>query len=859
MSHGYYNLRLALHTLNRAQLRTARRREPVVLGVPLPRGAVREASSVRAESPEGRPLPMAGRVADRWPDGSVRWLFCDLLVDAEPGSECPVVLTTSARPAGADLPAVQVSTTAGGLRIDTGPAAFVLGAARPFPFGTVSVDRHAYLDDAASGLEVEVNGQRFTIAIASTALRSHTPVRCEVLVTGAARHGAMCPLTIEARLVFVAGSATVRAEITQVNPRRAEHPGGCWVLGDRGSLQVRSVCRLTPLRGIDDVHARISTDDAYDGPVPFEVHQESSGGAAWNGRIHVNHEGRVPLRFRGYRVRTPGGERNGLRAAPVVEVAGDGRSLTVAVPDFWQNFPQAIGVDARCLEIGFFPAQASDPQELQGGEQKTHALVVAFAPDDVTDEPLAWVHDPLLVGPNPDWIASTGAVPFLTAAARDPHQEYLALVSTALDAEHGFPTKQERADQYGWRHFGDLPADHESAFLPEGQVNVSHYNNQYDALAWFAVHFLRTGDPRWHGLMGSLAAHVRDIDIYHTRGDKAAYNGGLFWHTDHYVDAGTSTHRTYPTGSDGGGPSNEHNYNVGLWLHYLLTGDERSKDAAVGLGQWVLDMDDGSQAVFKYLAHGATGLASSTGSSTYHGPGRGAANSILACMVAHQLTADARFAAKADELIRRCIHPLDDLSARRLDDVERRWYYTVFLQTLGQYLYAKWERGEFDAMFDYARASLLHYSAYIVDHETPYLEHPERLEFPTETWVAQDLRKGDALLWAAFFAIDPVSRARFLASADRFFEYAIPTLRGMATHVYTRPTTLALALGWRRAWFGTHPLPEVPGAAAVPATWDPPIAFVPQKQVAFARAKWLAAAAGAAVLGLALILLTEFL
>ena len=61
---------------------------------------------------------------------------------------------------------------------------------------------------------------------------------------------------------------------------------------------------------------------------------------------------------------------------------------------------------------------------------------------------------------------------------------------------------------------------------------------QYDPLAGFAYQFLRSGDPRWWALMEDLAAHVRDIDTYHTDRDKSAYNHGLFWHTVHYVDAG---------------------------------------------------------------------------------------------------------------------------------------------------------------------------------------------------------------------------------------------------------------------------------------------------------------------------------
>ena len=63
------------------------------------------------------------------------------------------------------------------------------------------------------------------------------------------------------------------------------------------------------------------------------------------------------------------------------------------------------------------------------------------------------------------------------------------------------------------------------------------------------MQFLRSGDRRWWQAMRELAWHVIDIDIYHTDRDKAAYNRGLFWHTVHYVDADTATHRTYPSRS----------------------------------------------------------------------------------------------------------------------------------------------------------------------------------------------------------------------------------------------------------------------------------------------------------------------
>src|SRR5262249_24458101 len=134
---------------------------------------------------------------------------------------------------------------------------------------------------------------------------------------------------------------------------------------------------------------------------------------------------------------------------------------------------------------------------------------------------------------------------------------------------------------------------------------ISHYNNQYDVLHGLLLQYLRTGDPRWFALADPLARHVMDIDIYQTEEDKAAYNGGLFWFTDHYKDAATCTHRTYSRHNApakirayGGGPSSNHNFATGFVYYYFLTGDPNARAAVLSLADWVLNMDDGSQNVF---------------------------------------------------------------------------------------------------------------------------------------------------------------------------------------------------------------------------------------------------------------------
>ena len=173
------------------------------------------------------------------------------------------------------------------------------------------------------------------------------------------------------------------------------------------------------------------------------------------------------------------------------------------------------------------------------------------------------------------------------------------MVDAAITGPQSFEQRREIIDEYGWRNFGDLFADHEAIHKPL----VSHYNNQYDALAGFIHRFVETGDVRWWTLADDLALHVADVDLYHTAADRAAYSGGHFWHTQHYQPAGTATHRAYSrsNGSSGGGPSAEHNYTSGLMAHYFLTGDHRSRDAVVQLADWVITMDDGSKSPFRWI------------------------------------------------------------------------------------------------------------------------------------------------------------------------------------------------------------------------------------------------------------------
>jgi hypothetical protein len=540
----------------------------------------------------------------------------------------------------------------------------------------------------------------------------------------------------------------------------------------------------------------------------------------------------------------------GLRATPIASIGGGTSRISVALPRFWQIFPKSIEADSRRCVVGMFPRVYGDLHELQGGERSTMAFAMCFGRDTVSAEPLAWVRAPLGVSADPLAYRQAATWAPLGAGSRLTAEGYEALVNIAINGDDSFEQRRELIDEYGWRNFGELYADHE-AISPGQPGMVSHYNNQYDAIAGFLARFMQTADLRWWTLASDLAAHVADIDLYHTTRDRSAYNGGYFWHTQHYQAAGTATHRAYSrrSGQSGGGPCSEHNYTTGLMLHHFLTGSETSRRAVIQLADWVIDMDDGRKSRFRWIDRRDTGLASVTREPGFHGPGRGAGNSINALVDAHRLTGEPRYLAKAEALVARCVHPDDDPAAIDPLDAENRWSYTVFLQALGKYLEYRADRGLHDAAYEYARGSLLKYATWMLAHERPSLDAAERLEHPTETWAAQDLRKAAVFEFAARHTHDEGARACFLTRADAFADYAVATLLQWPAGRLTRPLVLLLAYGFQRPMADLSAV-RTPVIAAFPRQ-----PFTPIRQRLARKAAWAGAGlSAAAVLALLLII-----
>ncbi len=810
---------------------------PVSFGIDLPAGQVREATTVRLELTAGASLAAWGTPLGYWHDGSVRWLLVDCVLPAGTplAGSWQVHVGALDEPA-ADAAAAGVQECSESIEL-TRSGRLALSLDKRTGGWAATLDSQI-VARAELPTVIDAHGRQHIATVGQVRLLASGPVRATVEVQ--AEYRALRGLRVVTLWSVFAGTDLMTAEITLHNPRRARHRGGLWDLGDPGSILLADFTQTVSLVGADRPTIRYCCEPGQatqSAEGSFEVYQESSGGENWQSRNHVNRHGEVPLATRGYRAGA-GPLNAGLRAQPIIEIAGACVALAGEIEHFWQQFPKAIEAVGGAIHLRLFPGQFPDVHELQGGEQKTHRIWLSLRPTEQATENALKVRRSLqprslsrqAIPGLPDWTSGDPAI--LTRLD--------GLAEEFLTGPRGLDANRERVDEYGWRNWGDLHADHEEQHYHGPEPLISHYNNQFDVLLGFLLQYLRTGDQRWMDLAHPLARHVIDIDIYHTTEDRPAYSGGLFWFTDHYLHAETSSHRTYSrhnapgNGNYGGGPSACHNFTTGLVLYHLLSGDVQARQAVLTLADWVLAQDDGSRTVLGLIDDGPTGMASATSNALDHRPGRAAGNSVNALLDAWLLTGKAQYLAYAESLIQRCVHPSQDIAALDLLNAEKHWSYTLFLVSLDKYLRCKAAASEWDDAYHYGRDSLIHYGQWMLENERPYLDRPEQLEYPTEAWAAQEFRKANAQRLAASYT-GAASAQQMLDRGHALAERAWSDLDAFRTRTSARAMAVVMVEGLRDSQLRRGPIPAVPvfadgRAAKALADYPPHGDFLPQRE-----------------------------
>lgn len=789
---------------------------PLRIGLPLPKNWCFNHQKLALVTEQGQEIPACISVASLWPDNSIQWCLINSQVNLHANETLKLGLSQrlpsrhpdrswSSTPIGATSPQ---ST----LIQDEGTQLRVRGAARTVVIDTQRLRLFDLTDSNISGqvklccpdtpVDGHVEGVVETYNY-RTLLTSQGALRVEVNLRGVFELVEGGRLDFLCTLIIAANGDHVNGSLTLHNAAAARHPGGLWDLGDANSLYFDS---LTLGLNWDAVPEKMQGQlkiSPTQPSLPFTgsavLTQLASGGEQWDSPTHVNARGRVNLAAPGYIACIDGEELRGKRADPFAQIVRSETSISVRLEDFWERFPSELAINREGVTAGLLP-NTGEAHELQPGERCTHRFAFDFTNRDASE----MVED---TTPFPEPRISLDGGHVQTCALpelNDPvhiDSRVQAIIDQGLDGDRNFFSKREAIDEYGWRNFGDLWADHETEGYQGKRPFVSHYNNQYDPLFGFLKQYLNSGDTRWFSLAKDLARHTVDIDIYHTDDDRLEYNHGLFWHTDHYLPAETSSHRSYSRRqtkdayeghAGGGGPGGQHCYTTGLLYHYLLTGDEASRESLYGLKNWITCVYEGAGTLTDVaLAVKNRQRQDLKNRLTGEYPlDRGIANYLNALMDCYVLDHSPKTLIQIAEIVQRTIHPADDIGQRKLEEVEEHWFYVVLLQALNRFLVLKADIGQIDHDFLYARDSLLHYAAWMVDHEAPYLERPDVLEFPNQTWTAQDLRKANVLFWAAHWS--PCDGAAYNKKAHHLVDYIADTLCNEPSRQYTRILALLM-------------------------------------------------------------------
>ena len=807
-----------------------RQDEPVSLGIPIPQTSLFHPNDITLRTDQGAYISTQTKVLSVWPDESIKWLLVEFFTDLKPYEKkiFSFVLNDYSKLT-ENNKKLLISDNKDNITVTTGKYKFYINKKLFKPFDNIAVEDILLLDtDSSTTILIDSNGNHLLPIIKYIEIEKSGDLFCTIKLTGIFNNSIKNQLSFFSRLHFYAGSGLVKIEFTIRNHKPAKHFGGYWDLGDFSSFNFNDLSITLGLKNSYNTEILWSAEyykDKQHTNNEITIYQDSSGHNNWQSRNHINYKGEIKNSFRGYKVFTARQHQvgEGFHATPEITIVSGNVNITATIQKFWQNFPSSLEADNKSMTLRLFPHQYNDSFEMQGGEQKTQT---AFIDISAIAQRLSWVHSPIFPRLQPEVYQYAKVFPFFEPVGPQDPEVFKDIMNEAIDGENSFFRKREIIDEYGWRNFGDIFADHE-AYERTGAENkepiISHYNNQYDVIYSFIYNFARTNNLLFFELACDLAKHVIDIDVYHTSEDRETYNKGLFWHTSHFTDANTATHRafsknckredlSYYEGS-GGGHSYEHAYTKGLLYYYYMTGDESAKDTVLDLVSWVekgLTIGCGviatiEEHIKKTILSLKQRMASSHRATIpflFDGPGRASGNALSVLLDAYELTKAERYLHLAEKLIRNCVCPGEDISARDMLNPNTRQMYTIFLHSLALYLEKKKEIGQRDNMFAYARDVLLDYAYWMLKNEYLFLNKPELLDYPNyATRSAQDIRKANVFLFARQYEPDKKHRDDLFEKADFFYNSSLKYLKALKSKTLTRPIAIVMSVGYIWPYF----------------------------------------------------------
>lgn len=533
---------------------------PVCFGFPLPQGAVFRPTQIRLVD-GGRPLPADIAVTSFWPDGSLRWVSIDAAVELAASQRKLLTVQYGSRAASHPPAALGVSIEATRATVDTGALRAEVGLA---PF-SLALSGPAGATFTPSLVLRDVAGREYRPGPAELVPEYLGAGKCILRLAAPYVDAAGRPwFRAVLRLTFRAGSGAVELAHTLVDDYLE------WEFAD-----FRSLALEVALPGEGPTRARYALGP--DGATPAIV--EGRELAAPNDAIH----------------RLDGVDREG-RSIGVADFARGGAGVAVAVVDFWQRYPKALGVAPDGARIELFPPLdgAANPGELP--EHLAFPFVEGCyrfkwgmsATDRVTLVPYgAGAASAALEA------ALDAAQPVVAVVPAEHYERTRALgdfVAPDADLFRGWDEAfaaafeqhlrlKEQKREYGFFNWGDW----------HGERGDNWGNNEYDLPHALFLQFARTGDRRYYRLALAGARHQADVDCIHAYPDPFYLGGNVlhsYAHTGEWSEKIKGRAWSFAYGYHAAA-YNGHTWADGLCDSWYLAADPVVMDAALGLGEHI--------------------------------------------------------------------------------------------------------------------------------------------------------------------------------------------------------------------------------------------------------------------------------
>ena len=616
--------------------------EPVTSGVPLPRGRQKETEGLLLiDESKNKPIPCQFTVLSRWPDGSIKWVLLDFfctvkanenveyllrnyLPEGKKGAEEGIVLEDVVAPE-PEQP-VNVQETEDSVLLDTGPLKLSIDKKHGLLIREAFLNGRKIIseeDPCEAVLKIE-NGEVYRTGFCVPDLvevEDLGPVRAQVRVRGKFlnenEQGIFDgKVGYELRITAYAGKPYVRLAFTLENDGNFSPRKGEW-------LYFKSLRLDFPVGGSDSLdlpwrtHCSAGDHDLASEEVLSLIQwfkYPALNKIGWHN--YTGDQEREREKLAGMKNETQGFyylltgaadvKATGEKAEGWAKLsAGDSLGLTVHCRRFRQNFPRGFELAPGRLSVLLWPEGGVWPRsrdaverasyQFEGKRYKTAQLLIDFAA--ASTESIGRhesLEHGLVARASTDWYGQTGTIWPLApvgvttgnAQTDEAISRYDRLQLAKVHTEIGDPAGPIKIDEgtYIDDQWGKVSIPSLRDRCPDvfcGFMNFGDLSWGYGYCSLFyewpyamLLQHLRFGDLAMFRIAGDMVRHRYDIDR------------GPSWQRYEKGHHGNYERKDVKKRYEGEfHPRASHTWNRGLLLHWALTGDPRSYDAAVRVGE----------------------------------------------------------------------------------------------------------------------------------------------------------------------------------------------------------------------------------------------------------------------------------